>query len=181
MDAVDEILALDGRRRVALSEVNDLKAQRNEVSKEIGRIKRDGGDADEMIVEMRVVGDRISEIDEEVGRAEERIRELMLLTPNLPLDEVPSGGVEKNEIVRVSAPVRSSTSIPSHIGTWDLASDFLTSSGARKSPVRASRCSLVWARDSSDVSSTSCSIFIRRVFAKSGGGMGTPRCGSLTW
>jgi seryl-tRNA synthetase len=101
VDALDEVLALDGRRRVALSEVNDLKAQRNEVSKEVGRIKRDGGEAEEMIVEMREVGARISEIDEEVGRAEERIRELLLLTPNLPLDEVPSGGVEKNEIVRV--------------------------------------------------------------------------------
>ena len=75
-DAVDEILALDERRRAALREVNELKAQRNEVSKEIGRIKRDGGDGDEMIVEMREVGARISAIDEEVGRAEERIREL---------------------------------------------------------------------------------------------------------
>ena len=101
VEALDEILALDERRRAALSEVNDLKAQRNEVSKEIGRIKRDGGDADKNIVEMRDVGARISGIDEEVGRAEERIRELMLLTPNLPLDEVPSGGVEQNEIVRV--------------------------------------------------------------------------------
>ena len=101
MDALDEILVLDGRRRLALSEVNVLKAQRNEVSKEVGRIKRDGGEADHMIVEMREVGARISEIDEEVARAEERIRELMLLTPNLPLDEVPSGGVEQNEIVRV--------------------------------------------------------------------------------
>ena len=101
VDALDEILMLDGRRRVALSEVNDLKAQRNEVSKEVGRIKRDGGEADQMIVEMREVGTRISEIDEEVARAEERIQELMLLTPNLPLDEVPSGGVEQNEIVRV--------------------------------------------------------------------------------
>ena len=99
--SLDEMLALDGRRRAALSEVNDLKAQRNEVSKEVGRIKRDGGEADQMIVEMREVGALISEIDEEVGRAEERIRELMLMTPNLPLDEVPSGGVENNEIVRV--------------------------------------------------------------------------------
>ena len=101
MDALDEMLALDERRRAALSEVNDLKAQRNEVSKEVGRIKRDGGEADQMILEMREVGARISEIDEEVGHAEERIRELMLLTPNLPLDEVPSGGVDQNEIVRV--------------------------------------------------------------------------------
>ena len=101
VEAIDEILGLDERRRVALSEANELKARRNEVSKEIGRIKRDGGEADEMIVEMREVGTRISEIDEQVGRADEQIRELMLLTPNLPLDEVPSGGVEHNEVVRV--------------------------------------------------------------------------------
>ena len=119
-DAVDEILALDERRRAALREVNELKAQRNEVSKEIGRIKRDGGDGDEMIVEMREVGARISAIDEEVGRAEERIRELMLLTPNLPLDEVPSGGVDQNEIVRVvGAPPEFDFEPKSH---WDLGS-----------------------------------------------------------
>ena len=101
VEAVDEILGLDERRRVALSEANELKARRNEVSKEIGRIKRDGGEADEMIVEMREVGARISEIDEQVSRADEEIRELMLRTPNPPLDEVPSGGVEHNEVVRV--------------------------------------------------------------------------------
>ena len=120
VDALDEMLALDGRRRVALNEVNDLKAQRNEVSKEVGRIKRDGGEADQMIVEMREVGARISEIDEEVGRAEERIRELMLLTPNLPLDEVPSGGVEQNEIMRVvGAPPEFDFEPKPH---WDLGS-----------------------------------------------------------
>ncbi|MCH7855323.1 MAG: serine--tRNA ligase, partial [Gemmatimonadetes bacterium] len=101
VSGLEEVLALDERRRSALSEVNDLKARRNEVSKEIGRIKRNGGDADEMIVEMREVGTRISDIDEEVARAEVRIRELLLMTPNLPLDEVPSGGVEQNEVLRV--------------------------------------------------------------------------------
>ncbi len=101
VETIDEILALDERRRVVLSEVNDLKAKRNAVSKKIGEIKRDGGDADEMILEMREVGDRISAIDDEVAHTEERIQELMLLTPNLPLDEVPSGGVEENEVVRM--------------------------------------------------------------------------------
>ena len=101
VDVIDEILALDERRRSVLSEVNDLKAKRNAASKKIGEIKRAGGDADELIVEMREVGDRISEIDDEVGGADDRIRGLMLLTPNLPHDDVPSGGVENNEIVRV--------------------------------------------------------------------------------
>ena len=101
VESVDEILALDERRRAGLAEVNDLKARRNDVSKKIGEIKREGGDADEMIVAMREVGERISEIDTDVLDVEGRIREVLLMIPNLPLDEVPEGGVECNEVVRV--------------------------------------------------------------------------------
>ncbi len=101
VESVDEILALDERRRACLAEVNDLKARRNDVSKKIGEIKREGGDADEMIVSMREVGERISEIDTDVLDVEGRIREVLLMIPNLPLDEVPEGGVECNEVVRV--------------------------------------------------------------------------------
>jgi seryl-tRNA synthetase len=118
LEAIDEILALDTRRRAALAEVNDLKAQRNEVSKDIGRIKSVGGDADTMIVEMREVGARISEIDEEVGGAERRIQELLLLTPNPPLDEVPSGSADQNEVVRVVGSPRSFDFDPKP--HWDL-------------------------------------------------------------
>ena len=101
VESVDEILALDERRQACLAEVNDLKARRNDVSKKIGEIKREGGDADEMIVAMREVGERISEIDTDVLDVEGRIREVLLMIPNLPLDEVPEGGVECNEVVRV--------------------------------------------------------------------------------
>ena len=101
VESVDEILALDERRRACLAEVNDLKARRNDVSKKIGEIKREGGDADEMIVAMREVGERISEIDTDVLDVEGRIRDVLLMIPNLPLDEVPEGGVECNEVVRV--------------------------------------------------------------------------------
>lgn len=105
-EAVDRILELDEGRRMLLSEVNELKEKRNEVSKQIGELKREGADADELIAEMRNVGQRISEIDEQVADAESRIQELMLMTPNLPLDGVPVGGVECNEVVRTwgSAP-----------------------------------------------------------------------------
>ncbi len=101
VESVDEILALDERRRAGLSEVNDLKAERNEVSKKIGELKREGGDAEDMIVAMREVGDRISEIDGDVLEVEDRIREVLLTIPNLPMDEVPEGGVECNHVVRV--------------------------------------------------------------------------------
>ena len=99
--SVDEIVELDEKRRACLGEVNDLKAERNEASKRIGELKREGADAADLIAEMREVGQRISEIDAEVAEAENRIQDLLLLIPNLPLAEVPDGGVECNEVVRV--------------------------------------------------------------------------------
>lgn len=99
--SVDELLQFDEERRAHLAEANQLKAERNEVSKKIGETKRGGGDAEEMIVAMREVGDRISAIDAEVVEADGRIRELLLMIPNLPSDEVPEGGVDQNEILRV--------------------------------------------------------------------------------
>jgi seryl-tRNA synthetase len=99
--SVDELLQLDEERRAHLAEANQLKAERNEVSKKIGETKRGGGDTEEMIVAMREVGDRISAIDAEVVEADGRIRELLLMIPNLPSDEVPEGDVDQNEILRV--------------------------------------------------------------------------------
>jgi seryl-tRNA synthetase len=98
--AVDQVLAVDEDRRVAIAQVEELKARRNEVSKEIGAIKREGGDADGLILEMRAVGDKISELDAVVSRADERIRELLLAIPNLPFSEVPPGGEEDNVLIR---------------------------------------------------------------------------------
>lgn len=121
VETVDEILGVDEARRSILSEVNELKAQRNEVSKKIGELKREGVDTTDLIEEMKGVGDRISDLDDEVAQADKRIRELLLITPNLPLEEVPKGGAENNVVVRtVGAPVDLSFEPKPH---WDLAGD----------------------------------------------------------
>jgi seryl-tRNA synthetase len=96
---VEEVQALDEERRGALSEVNDLKAQRNESSKKIGELKRAGEDADELILSMRAVGDRIAELDDRVRVCEERIDEIVMSVPNTPMDRVPEGGEENNQLV----------------------------------------------------------------------------------
>jgi len=98
--AVDDLLAADEERRGALARVEELKARRNEVSREIGELKRQGVDAEDRIVEMRSVGDRIGELDAVVAGSEGRIRQLLLDLPNLPLQEVPAGGEEANVVVR---------------------------------------------------------------------------------
>ncbi len=103
-----------------LAEVNELKAQRNEVSKKIGELKREGADVADPIEEMKGVGERISELDGKVTQADERIQALLLVTPNPPLEEVPEGGVENNVIVRtVGSPVDFGFEPKPH---WDLAS-----------------------------------------------------------
>ena len=63
---IDDILALDARRRALLSEVEKLKAQRNAVSKEIGRMK-DAVTREAKILEMRAVGDQINALDAQVS------------------------------------------------------------------------------------------------------------------
>ena len=56
---------LDKRRRELLIETENLKSKRNEVSQKIAVMKREKQDADQYIVEMREVGDKIKALDEE--------------------------------------------------------------------------------------------------------------------
>jgi seryl-tRNA synthetase len=99
-DAIGEILGADEQRRVAITEADALKGVRNEVSREIGERKKRGEDAADSVARMREVGARIAELDTVVAAADERIRALLLTIPNVPLDEVPTGGEEANRVVR---------------------------------------------------------------------------------
>lgn len=96
---VTELLAHDEERRTGLTEVNDLKARRNAVSKEVGERKRTGGDAEALIAEMRQVGQTISDLDDRVASAEARVQALLLDLPNTPLPEVPAGDEAANKVI----------------------------------------------------------------------------------
>jgi seryl-tRNA synthetase len=97
---VDDLLVHDEERRAVVSEADNLKAVRNEVSREIGEQKKRGEDAVDSVVRMREVGGRIAELDFTVASIDKRIREILLTIPNLPLDEVPEGGEDANRVVR---------------------------------------------------------------------------------
>ena len=86
-----EFLAADEGRRRVLTEVEQLKHRRNTVSEEVGRRKKAGEDASPLIAEMRVAGDQIRALDDEVRRHEERIQQCLLTVPNLPHASVPVG------------------------------------------------------------------------------------------
>jgi seryl-tRNA synthetase len=101
-DRVEKARDLDTRRRALLAETETLKARRNAVSKDIGKVAREGGDITAVREEMRRVGDRIAEIDKELAQVASDLRETLLMIPNLPAGDIPTGmDASANEVVRV--------------------------------------------------------------------------------
>lgn len=90
---IDEALALDECRRKALVEVEQLKAARNRVSKEIGAMmaQKKTAEAEAKKAETRAMGEKIAGLDKEIARAEEQRDALMLRLPNLPHAKVKIG------------------------------------------------------------------------------------------
>ncbi|MFG6118645.1 serine--tRNA ligase [Thalassobacillus sp. B23F22_16] len=95
---LDKFGDLDSRRRELIAETEELKAKRNEVSKEISVLKREKKDADHMIKEMREVGDRVKELDNELKEVEEQLETMLLSIPNIPHESVPVGEDEDDNI-----------------------------------------------------------------------------------
>ncbi len=93
---------LDSKRRALLGETETLKAKRNAASKEIGKVAAAGGDIATAKAEMRAVGDRIAEIDRELTTVEHDLRETLLMIPNIPAAEIPTGpDSSTNKVVRL--------------------------------------------------------------------------------
>jgi seryl-tRNA synthetase len=95
---VDQVLALDVERRALLGQVEALKAERNAVSKEIGRMK-DAGERQAKIEKMREVGDQITVLDDRVREVDEALQAHVSAIPNLPLPETPYGTGEHENVV----------------------------------------------------------------------------------
>ncbi|HNM37993.1 MAG TPA: serine--tRNA ligase, partial [Anaerolineales bacterium] len=95
---VDSILALDEKRRGLLAQVEQLKAERNVVSKEIGKMK-DATERQSKIEAMRVVGDQITELDKLVAEVESELNYLMSTLPNIPDPRTPYGKDDSENIV----------------------------------------------------------------------------------
>lgn len=100
MDAalVDSILELDEKRRALLTKAESLKAERNAVSKEIGRMK-DAAGRQSKIEAMREVGDQISGLDKELAALEAQLKALAATVPNIPDARTPIGKDDSENIV----------------------------------------------------------------------------------
>ncbi len=114
MAAVDftELLRWDVERRKLIAESGDLKAGRNKVSSEIPRLKKQGKDTSGLIVEMKKVAGRIKNLDTARNELDRRIQGFLEVLPNIPADDVPSGGKENNTVIRVSGGKREFGFVP---------------------------------------------------------------------
>ena len=95
---VDKLITLDAERRSLLVKVENLKAQRNAVSKEISQVK-DPAARQEKIDAMRSVGEEIAKLDETSKEVDEGLQALLATIPNLPDPSTPVGKDENENIV----------------------------------------------------------------------------------
>ncbi len=98
---VDAVLNLDNRRRAIVAEAEDLKAERNRLSKSIGQMIKDGNDPEAIKAQVREMGDRISAFDDELREVDAQLRNSLLFIPNMPSATTPVGKDEAdNPVVR---------------------------------------------------------------------------------
>jgi seryl-tRNA synthetase len=116
---VDRVLELDLARRALLTRVESLKAERNAVSKEIGRSK-DQTERQAKIDAMRIVGDEIAALDERVRQVDLDLDAIVAMVPNIPLPQVPLGKDDKeNPVIKVVGEQKQFDFTP--LPHWDLA------------------------------------------------------------
>jgi seryl-tRNA synthetase len=108
-----EILELDTRRRAAQTTLQEIQARRNEASKEIGKAKREGRDAEALMAEVAGLKDRIQQTEEEERAAGATLDAYLVSLPNLPADDVPDGPDETAnvELRRIGEPPRINTAL----------------------------------------------------------------------
>lgn len=119
---VEQLLALDEKRRSLITEVEAVKAERNAGSKQVGKTK----DADErqtLIAAMGSLGDKITALDAEANAMDKELRDLLLGIPNLPDADVPVGKDEHDNVPgpERGAPLREFGFTPKP--HWDLAEE----------------------------------------------------------
>jgi seryl-tRNA synthetase len=91
--------ALDQSRRAAITTAEQLKARRNELSQQVGALKKSGQDATAVMEETRALKDKLDELDKAAAALDEQLRMALARVPNLTRDEVPTGTSEADNIV----------------------------------------------------------------------------------
>ncbi|HEU4393676.1 MAG TPA: serine--tRNA ligase [Solirubrobacterales bacterium] len=98
-EQVDELLALDARRRQLLPEVESAQAERKALSKRIGEAKQAGEDAGELMATVQGLKERIEGGKSELEQVEAELGRIVISLPNLPDPDAPDGMSEEDAVV----------------------------------------------------------------------------------
>src|SRR5436190_15141204 len=140
---LDHFRELDRERRAAIAQTEQLKARKNAESVEIGRLKREGADTTERQKQIRIIGDEIGALDEQVKTLEDRFRELLAGIPNIPHESVPVGrSADDNvEVRRFAEPPNFDFEPKAH---WDLGAELGILDLERAAKITGARFALYW-------------------------------------
>ena len=106
-------------RRELIQETESLKAKKNEVSKQIPIMKREGKDVSALLEDMKKVSDDVKQIDAKLAVLDSELNDMLLSTPNLPQDDVPVGASDEDnvELRKWGEPTRFDFEPKAH---WDI-------------------------------------------------------------
>ena len=115
---VDEVIELDASSRTVQQEADDLRANRNRISKQIGALMGQGKKEEAMALKEQVAKDaeRLTELEAQEGELQEKIKKIMMTIPNIIDPSVPIGkdDSENVEVERFGEPVVTDFEIPYH-------------------------------------------------------------------
>ena len=89
-----DFAAVDARRRDAITQAETLKAQRNKLSADFGKLKREGGDTSALTAQLADLKSQSDALETAAAAADEQLRAILQSIPNLPQDIVPIGSDE---------------------------------------------------------------------------------------
>ncbi len=124
---VDEIIALDEKWRRLKKDDDDLRAERNKISKEISEAKKKGRNVDALLKEAREIPERLNKNEEEEKQLRGDLNKFLFLIPNIQAKENPVGGEEKNKVIKkwgkvpkFKFPIKSHDKLLSELGFLDM-------------------------------------------------------------
>ncbi len=140
---VDAFRALDEKRRSALTQSEQLKAQKNAESQEIGKLKKAGQDASARQEAVREMSEKISALEDQAKTVDEEFRELLAGVPNIPHESVPVGksAADNLEVRRVGEPPRFDFTPKPH---WDLGPELGILDFERAAKITGARFAVYW-------------------------------------
>ena len=140
---VDAFQDLDKRRRQCVTESEQLKAERNQATAEIGKLRKEGVDTAEKQQAVRAMAERMTDLDAQVAKLDEEFRDVLSRVPNLTQDSVPVGKSEHDnvEVRKWGQPTEFKFKPKPH---WDLGPELGILDMERAAKVTGARFAVYW-------------------------------------